>query len=637
MMPIIKLLFLCFISFHSLAATQGKANRLIHESSPYLLQHAYNPVDWYPWGEEAFAKARKENKPVFISIGYSTCHWCHVMAHESFENTAIAKILNQHFISIKVDREERPDIDRIYLTASEILAGYGGWPTTAITTTGLKPFFAGAYIPPESKNGQQGLKDILTKVVELWKNDRDNINTVADEVTELLRQQLATEQTEGKLNASSVTLSYQHFAKTYDNEYGGFGNAPKFPRMPVFDFLLSYGKQHSDSHAHKMISTSFDYMIRGGITDQVGGGFHRYSVDAEWQVPHFEKMLYDQGLITNTLIDASLALQTERYHSTIRQSLDFVLANMQDPLGGFYSAFDADSARPGKPGEHGEGAYYVWDKKELDNLLNKKEQKLFYAYYNIQDNGNVASDPQNEFTNLNILHAETSLYEIAKSLSIKPEAAQTILQSSLQKLKQQRDQRPPPHLDDKIITSWNALIIRSLAKASSLLNEKRYLLAAEKSAHFIHRNLYNPATQTLYRSFRKNKTSGEAYLDDYAYLINSLLHLFKQTQNRQWLVWADTLMQQQIALFHDKTHHGFFDNTNTDKNILFRSKEIYDGSLPSANAISAENLLLLSGFNNKPQWKTLALKTINAFHQHLNELIENYPQMYRSYLLTRSH
>lgn len=632
-MRIINFILLLSISCITFADENKTSNRLINESSPYLLQHAYNPVNWYPWGEEAFTKARQENKPLFISIGYSTCHWCHVMAHESFENNKIAKILNDNFISIKVDREERPDIDRIYLTAAEVLAGYGGWPTTIIATTELKPFFANTYLPPFAKNGRKGLEDILNSVTTLWRDDRKKINSVADEVTEILRSHLQSKTTKGKVSASSLEKTYQQFESSFDAEHGGFGNAPKFPRSSVFDFLLQYDKRKPLSKAKKMVLNSLDKILRAGIYDQVDGGFHRYAVDAQWKVPHFEKMLYDQGLIINSLLDASQATNSQRYHPAIAQSLDFALDQMHSDDGGFYSAYDADSARPNNPEEHGEGAYYVWDKVELDQLLNTAEKKLFYAHFNIQKKGNVESDPQNEFNNLNILHAENSLHATAKDLSLPHSKAKKLLASSLAKLKQQRLKRPLPHLDDKVITSWNALLIKALAKAASQLKRPDYKEAAEKSARFIHRQLYSPKSKQLYRSSRNGKRSGEAYLDDYAYLINALISLYQTSNDRQWLVWANDLMTQQISAFYDQQNHGFFDNTASDKNILFRSKEVYDSSLPSANAISVENLTLLSHLMNRPDWKTMASNSLHSFHSDLNDLFGNHPQMFKSLIL----
>jgi len=634
-MKLISCFLLLLLTFSSQAKNSTSTNRLIHESSPYLQQHAHNPVDWYPWGDEAFNKARKENKPVFISIGYSTCHWCHVMAHESFENKEVAKILNKNFISIKVDREERPDIDRIYLTATEILTGYGGWPNTIIANTQLKPFFAATYMPPDSKDGRKGLIEILNQVNLLWNTDRKRINTVADEVTEMMRSHLQAKVSKGKVKASSITKSYESLASSFDEEYGGFGNAPKFPRAAVFDFLLQYQQNKSSSNSLEMVLTSLDHMIRGGIYDQVEGGFHRYSVDAQWQVPHFEKMLYDQGLIINTLIDASKASNTDRYHSTITQSLNFLLTKMQNKKGGFYSAYDADSSRPDNPEEHGEGAYYVWSKKELDSILNNAEQRFFYTHFNIQKNGNVSSDPQKEFTNLNILHAENPIKESAKQAGVSIIQAKSLLQSSFNKLRPHRDKRPLPHLDDKIITSWNALTIKALSKASKLFNNPSYNNAAEDTARFIYKHLYDPKTKHLYRSYRNGKRSGKAYLDDYAYLINALISLYKNTEDRQWLIWASDLTHQQIALFYDSANSGFFDNTAEDKNILIRSKEIYDGSLPSANAISVENLVLLSSIMKRPDWHSMALKTVHSFHENMNELYDNYPQMFRSLLLTQ--
>jgi len=630
MKTITLLLSLLLFSHIAFAANKSKANHLLNESSPYLQQHAYNPVNWYPWGEEAFSRARKENKPLFISIGYSTCHWCHVMAHESFENQKIADILNKHFISVKVDREERPDIDRIYLTAAEILAGYGGWPTTIITNTQLQPFFANTYIPPFAKNGRKGLEDILNSVTTLWRDDKTRINQVASEVTALIKAQLINKTTEGKVKESGIEKTYQAFVSSYDAEHGGFGNAPKFPRSAIFEFLLAYAKTQPDSKASNMVNKTFEHMLRGGIYDQVGGGFHRYSVDARWKVPHFEKMLYDQGLIINSLLDAN---HEKKFQNTIDHSLQFVLNNMRSPQGGFYSAIDADSTRPDNQAEHGEGAYYIWKKSELDNLLNSDEQKLFYVYYNIKEKGNVSSDPQKEFTGLNILHADESLNTIAKDLSLSFTSASKILNRSLKKLAKARKKRPLPHLDDKVITSWNALMLKATAKAYGQIKNKKYLDASIKNARFIHRYLYNPTNKQLYRSYRNGHRSGEAYLDDYAYMTSALISLYKNTGDRQWLIWADNLMQQQIALFYDTTHHGFFDNTANDKNILFRSKEIYDGSLPSANAISVENLIELSTLLKKPTWASIASQSLHSFHQRMNELHENYPQMYKSLIL----
>ncbi|MDH5516313.1 MAG: thioredoxin domain-containing protein [Gammaproteobacteria bacterium] len=638
MMKSLFFISLFILHLNAYAGSKAPANRLINESSPYLLQHAYNPVDWYPWGDEAFQKARQQDKPVFISVGYSTCHWCHVMAHESFENPAIAKLLNQHFISIKVDREERPDIDRIYITAAEILAGYGGWPTTIIANNSLQPFFASTYLPPFSKAGHKGLEEILTNVITLWRDQRDKVNQVAAEVTALMRSHLQNQVTQGEVKLSSIDNAYLQFSQNFDNEHGGFSNAPKFPRTAIFDFLLMYGQSKPNNNAHSMVENSLNHILRGGIYDHVGGGFHRYSVDAQWQVPHFEKMLYDQGLIINTLLDAARLMPANHYQRQIRQSLDFVIRQMRHPDGGFYSAYDADSIRPDNPQQHGEGAYYVWKKSELGQLLSQPEQRLFYPHFNIQDTGNVESDPEKEFSGLNILFAEQSLQATAKTLALSLPDAESLIESALNKLLQQRRMRPAPHLDDKIISGWNALVIKALAKASTQLNMPQYRVAAEQAAGFIYRHLYDPKSKQLYRSYRNGKHSGEAYLDDYAYLSNALITLYKNSNDRQWLVWASELTEQQIKAFYDQANHGFFDNSANDKNILIRSKEIYDGSMPSANSISIENLLQLSALMKRPQWKQLATQSLHAFHQKLNDEQENYPQMLRSYLLLlRAH
>ena len=435
-----------------------KANKLIHESSPYLLQHAYNPVDWHAWGEVAFAKAKKENKPIFLSIGYSTCHWCHVMAHESFENKKIAALINEHFVAIKVDREQRPDIDSVYMSATQLINGQGGWPMTVFLDHDLRPFHAATYYPPFSIDGRLGLQDVLLKIHELWLEQPETIAEVATNVTAQIIAS-ADDTVEGGVLDKDVNQSaMRQISSVFDEELGGFSSAPKFPRPGIFSFL---NHQSSDNKvAQKMMKTTLDAMAAGGIYDQIAGGFHRYSVDADWQVPHFEKMLYSQALMVMAYDDYYRVTPDESYKKIVYETLNFVKEEMQSRQGGFYSALDADSERADNPGEHAEGAYYLWKYSELKKLLSKVEFDFIKKYFHIREHGNIFSDPQEEFTELNILYID----EEYKKQKLTAQQGKW-LASVKKKLNQRRVRRPRPHVDDKVITAWNGMMLAAFAKA----------------------------------------------------------------------------------------------------------------------------------------------------------------------------
>ena len=611
------------------AREQGhKANRLIDESSPYLLQHAYNPVRWYAWGDDAFEKAKKENKPIFLSIGYSTCHWCHVMAHESFENKEIAEILNRYFVCIKVDREQRPDIDTVYMSATQLINGHGGWPMTVFLDHELRPFHAATYYPPFTIQTRIGLKDVLLKIHDLWLEQPEFINEVATNVTRRITA-LADETIEDGILVKNINaLALKQISASFDEDFGGFSAAPKFPRPGIFAFLnkissnkTSLNKKDSTAYVEavgKMMSLTLDAMAAGGIYDQLAGGFHRYSVDSSWQVPHFEKMLYSQALMTMAYSDYYRIDPKQKHKQLVLETLKFVTEEMQSPEGGFYSALDADSERVDKPGVHAEGAYYLWHEAELKKTLSLAEFDFVKKYFHIRKNGNIDSDPQNEFTNLNIFYIDEEFKNAALT-----KQQEKWLASVRKKLNNIRRQRPRPHLDDKIITAWNGMMLAAFAKASVVFNDLAFLEEAKQTAGFIKTHLYNNKTGKLFRQYRANQASSAATLSDYAWLIYGLLEVYEASKNKQWLNWALELQEKQNELFLDKSSGAYFESIANDTSILFRSKSIYDGALPSANAITLANLRKLSALSDKPVQKktysTQADKLVSSFATVINQ------------------
>jgi hypothetical protein len=594
----------------------GKANRLQHEKSPYLLQHAANPVEWYPWGEEAFARARAENKPIFLSVGYSTCHWCHVMAHESFEDESIAHILNSHFISIKLDREERPDVDRIYMAALQAMGQNGGWPMSVFLTPDRQPFYGGTYFPPVSRHGRAGFPDILERIHTVWESDHGNVLESARKLTGFL-QDIAEGHPPGALNADEVIEScFGQFSSMYDHAFGGFGGGPKFPRPVVLNFLLRYHDRTKNPVALAMVETTLQKMAVGGIADHIGGGFHRYSVDGEWRVPHFEKMLYDQAQLVITFVDAYRLTGNPFYSAVAGETIDYVLRDLRDSAGGFYSAEDADSPHPEDPGESGEGSFYLWTQREVRSLLGEQAD-LFCYYYGIAEEGNAPFDPQQEFTGRNILYGAHSVVDTAKKFGKDPDAVRLTLLQGRRRLLEARNRRPRPHRDEKILAGWNGLMISALASASSGLQHKEYLAAAAQAGEFVWRQLFIEDSRELRRRYREGDARFEACLDDYAFLTQGFLDLFEASQESVWLSRAINLMEAQIKRFKDDRAGGFFETTGADSSLLVRLKEQHDGAEPSGNSVSAMNLLRLSQILQRDDWRKLAEETVGAFSEML--------------------
>ena len=607
-----------------------RPNRLIREKSPYLLQHAYNPVDWYPWGNEAFEKARAEQKPIFLSIGYSTCHWCHVMERESFSDPTIAEIMNRHFVSIKVDREERPDVDRIYMAFVQATTGSGGWPMSVFLTPDRKPFYGGTYFPPDDHHGRPGFRNVLMTIAETWEKQRGKIAESADRLTEALEGQVNPSVGEpADLKEPVLENTYQRFQAAYDPAHGGFGSAPKFPRPVVFNFLLRYYARTGKRDALEMTLHTLRAMANGGIHDQIGGGFHRYSTGEVWHVPHFEKMLYDQAQLAIGFDEAYQITRVPSFSAIARDINEYVLRDMRDKQGGFYSAEDADSLfEQGKP-EHGEGAFYVWEAKQIEEILGKDLAAVFNYHYGVEPSGNVPpqKDPQSEFKGKNILHVRHTLAETAKHFGKPERQVKELLATGRRKLFAARTTRPRPGLDDKVLTSWNGLMISALARSAQTLDEPRYLEAATAAAKFLENNLYNPGTGALQRRYRDGHVAVDGFLEDYAFLIQGLLDLYEASFDVRWLRWAIRLQETQDRLFWDSQAGGYFDTGGNDSTLLVRMRDDYDGAEPAANSVAAMNLLRLGQITDRKAWQEKAAKTFGAFAGRLGNSPQTMPQM----------
>ena len=613
-------------------------NRLAHEKSPYLLQHQNNPVDWYPWGPEAFEKAKKENKPIFLSIGYSTCHWCHVMAHESFENEEAARMLNENFVSIKLDREERPDVDRVYMTFVQATTGGGGWPMSVFLTPELKPFLGGTYFPLEDKFGRPGFKTVLARVTEGWKNDRAGIIEHGTKVVEQLREySAAAKPGETKTSEAMLIGALSPFTRTYDEEWGGFGQAPKFPRPATLNFLTRmYGRFHlrdgereqrDAKSALGMAVGTLQKMAEGGMQDHLGGGFHRYSVDRFWHVPHYEKMLYDQAQLANSYLDAFLITGDAQYEKTVRDILDYVRRDLTSPEGGFFSAEDADSLlEHGKP-EHSEGAFYVWTKEEIDRLLSEEAAQIFNRIYGVEKDGNspAGSDPHGELVGKNTLIQRMSVADAAKFFKKSETEIETVVAEAKRKLFDVRAKRPRPHLDDKIITAWNGLMISAFARASRVLGDESYLVGAQKAAKFLREQMWKDGA--LRRSYRQGPGEVSGFAEDYAYLIFGLMELYEADFDTAHLQWAGELQATLDATFYDEANGGYFSTSGKDPNVLLRMKEDYDGAEPSPSSIAVLNLLRLHQITGDPKLRERAEKTLAAYAEGLAQMPSAMPQM----------
>ena len=566
---------------------KSEPNKLINEKSPYLLQHANNPVEWYPWGEEAFEKARSEDKPIFLSIGYSTCHWCHVMAHESFEDPYVAKLLNEGFVSIKVDREERPDIDKIYMMVCQLMTGSGGWPLTIIMTPDKKPFFAGTYFPKESRFGRIGMVDLVKRVENLWVNERKQLLESSEKIIFAL-QDAGAESPGRSLTESVLKKAYSLLSGRYDKNKGGFGNAPKFPTPHNLLFLLRFWKRTGNGEALKMVEKTLGAMRMGGIYDHIGFGFHRYSTDPNWLVPHFEKMLYDQALLTLAYLEAYQATGKKVYANTAKEVLTYVLRDMVSTEGGFYSAEDADS-------EGVEGKFYVWSKAEIEEILGIEDAKIFAKLYNVDVNGNFLEEATREKTGKNIVHLSSQL----------PDTYSTDIESLRNKLFEAREKRIRPHKDDKILTDWNGLMIAAFAKAGYILNEPKYIQVAEKAVEFILNQMKNSEGRLLHR-YREGGADILAFIDDYAFLIWGLINLYEATFETSYLKNAIMLTEEQLKFFWDSSIGAFFFTAEDAESLLTRQKETYDGAIPSGNSVAMLNLLRLAQLTGDDKYEKKA-------------------------------
>jgi uncharacterized protein YyaL (SSP411 family) len=585
----------------------SKPNRLIHEKSPYLLQHAYNPVDWYPWDPEAFHKAEKEGKPIFLSIGYSTCHWCHVMERESFEDTDVAEAINDAFVSIKVDREERPDIDATYMKVCQMMTGSGGWPLSIIMTPDRRPFFAGTYIPKETGHGRIGMLDLIAQIKDIWENDRKRALDVSSRVVESLK--LEPRIKAHTLGEETLKFAYLQLSQSFDPRHGGFRTAPKFPTPHNLLYLLRYWKRTGEEKALSMVERTLRSIRMGGVYDQIGFGVHRYSTDAHWLVPHFEKMLYDQALATMAYTETYQTTGDPFYRQVSEEIIGYVLSEMISPQGGFYSAEDADS-------EGEEGKFYVWTEDEIRDLLAPEELNAFNTVYNVSEEGNYQDEATRRKTGKNILHMKKTLAEYASELGITEESLKLMLEQSRTKLLETRGNRVRPHLDDKVLTSWNGLMIAALAKAGRALREPRYIEAASKTVDFILSTMRTPEGRIL-RRYRDGDTSISGFLEDYAFFVWGLLEMYESTFETNYLRLAIEYNDAMIGFFWDETGGGFFSTAADSEEILVREKEAYDGALPSANSVALLNLVRISKLTADPDLDGKMSALIDRFSEQV--------------------
>jgi uncharacterized protein len=618
-------------------------NRLARERSPYLLQHAQNPVDWYPWGEEAFAKARGEDKPIFLSIGYSTCHWCHVMEHESFESQAIAGVLNEQYVAIKVDREERPDVDRVYMTFVQATTGSGGWPMSVWLTPDLKPFYGGTYFPPESKWGRPGFVDILQEIGRVWKAERGKVAESAEALTARLRSMEQAAPSADVPGVAALEKTVQQFRDAFDPRNGGFGDAPKFPRPSELLFLLREHARAGAPQSAEMVLRTLRAMALGGMRDHVGGGFHRYSVDGGWRVPHFEKMLYDQAQLVIAFVEAAQVSGDSFYAEVAEDTLLYVMREMTEEGGGFFSAEDADSVPPedvaagdGPARLHKkEGAFYLWRADELDALLGD-DARIVKLRFGVEPGGNAPQDPQQEFTGKNLLYVARSIDDIAKETGRAPDEVVDVLHGARLKMFKERLGRPRPQRDDKVLAAWNGLMIAAFARLSRALRGlgadgrtagAPYLDAARRAAAFVRERMWNAKSGVLLRRYREGHSEIDGYAEDYAYTIYGLLELFQADPQPMWLEWAIALQRRQDELFWDEQGGGWFSTTGNDPSVLLRMKEDYDGAEPTASSVSVLNLQTLSHLVADAQWSDRIDRTLRLFATRLEQMGRGVPMM----------
>lgn len=646
------------------SATHQKLNRLADEKSPYLLQHATNPVDWYPWGEEAFDKAKAENKPIFLSVGYSTCHWCHVMEKESFENNSVAEIMNEHFVNIKVDREERPDVDKLYMSFIQATVGGGGWPMSVFLTPDLEPIVGGTYFPPEdTKYGRPGFKTVLLTMSNQWKTNRNTLMKSGKHCLDVLQK--ATKSSD-KASTSSEPVDVPHedcwkkcalqLSRAYEADFGGFSVAPKFPQPSNFNFLFHIYASEKDSERGfqclEMCLHTLKKMAYGGIHDHVNTGFARYSVDDRWHVPHFEKMLYDQAQLAVSYCDAYVVTKDQFYADVANDILTYVSRDLSHPLGGFYGAQDADSYPHEGAAHKQEGAFCVWEYDDIVNLLDQetngvKHSDVIIHHYSVKPEGNVKSsqDPHGELTKKNVLSCFGSYESTAQKFNITVEVLKDILAKSHKILYEERQKRPKPDTDTKIVTSWNGLMISGFAKAGFVLKNEAYINRAIQAANFIKKFLYDHDNKILLRCCYKGENEDvvqtaipvQGFLDDYAFLIRGLLDLYEASLDADWLQWAETLQEQQDALFWDEKNFGYFNSPAGDGSILIRGKEDQDGAEPCGNSMAVHNLIRLANYLKREDLRDKAGKTLTCFSERLKSIPVALPEMCSALMLYQNY
>ena len=580
------------------------ANRLINETSPYLLQHANNPVDWYPWGEEALEKARTEDKPILLSIGYSACHWCHVMERESFEDPNVASLMNRSFVSIKVDREERPDLDSIYMQAVQALTGQGGWPMTVFLKPSGEPFYGGTYFPPEDRGQMPGFPRLLRAMDEVYRTRRTDIDNASAQLVDRLRQTSRMKSQSDLLHKDLLEEAFLHLSPGFDEENGGFGGAPKFPQPMIYDFLLRYSHSSRNPKALHMLNLSLEKMALGGMYDQLGGGFHRYSTDSYWLVPHFEKMLYDNALLSKLYLHAYQSTGHELYLRIVQETLDYVLREMTSKEGGFYSSQDADS-------EGEEGKFFVWTPQQVQEVLGREDAKIFCAYYDITPTGN--------FEGSNILNVPLDAEVVMDQVDVDPDVLEDILSEGKRKLLEVRNRRIAPDRDDKVLTAWNGLMLRSFAEAAAALGRQDYKDAVVANADFVTRNLQQEGR--ILRTYKDGQARLNGYLEDYSFLADGLIAVYELTFDSRWLDEAQRVADGMIALFWDQEDQVFYDTGKDHETLLVRPRDIFDNAAPCGSSVAADALMRLALLTGNEEYRNFAAAVLRS----MGPMLSQYP------------
>jgi len=586
-------------------------NRLVHETSPYLLQHAHNPVEWYPWGEEALGRAKKEDKPILLSIGYSSCHWCHVMEKESFENETIARIMNESFVNIKVDREERPDLDEIYMNAVQMMTGSGGWPMTVFLTPDLVPFHAGTYFPPEDRMGMPGFPKVLMTVSDYFRTHPNEVANVEAQMKNALHQMVRILPSQEALEPGILSRAFDSIERQFDSAHGGFGSAPKFPNSMTLSFLLRHWKRTGEQEALRMVEVTLERMANGGIYDHLGGGFHRYSVDERWLIPHFEKMLYDNALLSRTYFDAYQATRKERYLQVGEDILGYVLREMKNPEGGFYSTQDADS-------EGEEGKFFIWTRDEIKEQLGKTKGTAFCSYYGVTPQGNFERGTS-------VLNIAATLEKVSELYGIPVPQLEASLRDGRERLFIEREKRVKPARDEKILTSWNGLMASGFIDGFKLTGKEEYLRGAEEAIHFILDGMAKHGS--LMRVYHRGRWHVKGYSEDYAFLIQALIDLYEASFEMRYLKEADHLNRRMIELFWDDQDGGFFFSGKENEFLIARSKNPYDNAIPSANSVALLNLTKLGYLKGEEALKKKADHILRLFRNFLSEHPSGFAQM----------